>query len=341
MTGGSKARPRGAARSAGGSDVPPAGPAQAEPGGRPRARLGSRLWKLSLALLAAVGTVVLFERVWSRPDPGLVSSDQAGLNKDLADPPIRPITVLLIGTDADRLDASTNGAAPPGPANADTLLLIRADPGGAMRVLNVPTELAVQVPGQQKVQSLGTLYRLGGPALTAGGVGELVGLEPGQPECYVVMPRQVLRSLVDGLGGLELNLDQAIRYHDKAQNYRVDLQGGLQVLKGPQVEQLVRFKGKDDGLSGRRSRQQEVIGGLLEQLGRPGGTAKLAQQVRQLQPLVGTNLTETEMLSLLNVAIQQAHTVRYDKLPLAPTTEPGQTLRQVAPGAEQPLWPAG
>ncbi|WP_255145702.1 LCP family protein [Synechococcus sp. ATX 2A4] len=341
MAGGSKSRRRGAAPAASGAAGPPADPAQAQAGGRPRARWGSRLWKLSLALLAAVGTAVLFERVWSRPDPGLVSSDQAGLNKDLADPPIRPITVLLIGTDADRLDASTNSAAPRGPANADTLLLIRADPDGAMRVLNVPTELAVQVPGQQKLQTLGALYRLGGPALTADGVGELVGLDPGQPERYVVMPRQVLRTLVDGLGGLEVNLDQAIRYQDKTQNYRIELQGGLQVLKGPQVEQLVRFKGSDDGLSGRRSRQQKVIGGLLEQLGRPGGTAKLAQQVRQLQPLVGTNLTETEILSLLNVAIQQAHTVRYDKLPLAPTTEPGQTLRQVAPGAEQPLWPAG
>ena len=57
------------------------------------------------------------------------------------------VTLLLVGVDADALSDSSNGAAPPGAANADAVLLARFQNSGALRVLQIPTELAVQLPG--------------------------------------------------------------------------------------------------------------------------------------------------------------------------------------------------
>jgi hypothetical protein len=68
----------------------------------------------------------------------------------LAEKPQRPITVLVIGIDADRIGDSVNGAAPRGPANSDALLLVRVNPKGPLQVLNLPPELAVNLPYGRK-----------------------------------------------------------------------------------------------------------------------------------------------------------------------------------------------
>ena len=170
--------------------------------------------------------------------------------------------MLLIGSDADRLDAASNGAAPAGTANGDTLLLLRADPAGPLQVLSHAHRTGgAGCPADRRAARSGSLYRQGGPALRAGAVAELVGLDPGQPERYVVLPRSGLRELVDGLGGLEVNLDQAMRYHDRAQTTAIDLQGGLQRAQGrPGGAAGALPRARTRGEAGRR-RQQEVVGG--------------------------------------------------------------------------------
>ena len=70
--------------------------------------------------------------------------------------------VLLVGLDSDAINDPSNRAAPKGPANADSLMLIRVEAGEALQVLQVPTELAVQLPGREEVQPLARAYREGG-----------------------------------------------------------------------------------------------------------------------------------------------------------------------------------
>ncbi len=307
--------------------------------GQKRRRPGRALLGVVAAVLGVVGAVSLVDLFWARPDQSLSSEEQGGGGARLADLPARPITLLFIGSDADRLGGASNGAAPPGPANSDTLLLVRADPAGPLRVLALPTELAVKLPGQKAPRSLGSLYRQGGAALTADTVARLVGLDPGQPERYVVLPRSALRELVDGLGGLELSLDRPMRYRDKAQAYSIDLQGGLQLLKGPQVEQLVRFREKEQGEQGRRDRQQEVVNALVQQLARVDQWPQLPERWQRLSSQLDTNLSEAEALSLLAAAVQQPQKIRYDRLPLLPSVRPDQPLRQIPADIPSPLWP--
>ncbi len=304
-----------------------------------RRRPGRTLLGVIAGILGAVGAIALLDLVWAPADRGLSLAEQNGSGAGLGDPPTRPITVLLIGSDADRINADRNGAAPPGPANGDAVLLLRADPAGTLQVLSLPTELAVRLPGSQAPQALGSLYRQGGPALTATAVAELVGLDPGLPERYLVLPRGALREFIDGLGGVEISLDKAMRYEDRAQNYRIDLQGGLQLLKGAQVEQLVRFREPGQGEEARRQRQQQLVGALVLQLARSDQWPGLPDRLRGLEGRVDTNLSQAEALSLLAAAVKQPQAIRYDKIPLAATAKADQPLRALDPSAQRPLWP--
>ncbi|MFN9694025.1 MAG: hypothetical protein ACK550_09590 [Synechococcaceae cyanobacterium] len=111
--------------------------------------------------LVASGAIValgLLGLVWPEQDPGLEAQSPAS-PASLGDVPRRPVTVLLIGSDSDQLKAKSNGAAPRGPANSDALVLLRVNPKGPIQVLNLPVELAVQLPGQKLPQALGSLYR--------------------------------------------------------------------------------------------------------------------------------------------------------------------------------------
>lgn len=323
-------------------DTPPVQGGQPPQAGRPPQRKPRSPWRRLLQLSAlGAGLVVgtgLLGLVWPQADPAARDPDATVGN--LGPLPNRPITVLVIGSDADRIGDGGNGAAPRGPANSDALLLVRVDPKGPLQVLALPTELAVKLPGQKAPVALGSLYQRGGVALTADVVAELVGLAKGQPDRYAVLPRGALRKLVDASGSLELSPDRTMRYEDKAQKYRIDLQGGLQLLNGAQVEQMVRFQDPAGGPAARRLRQQQVIAGLHQQLRQPGQLSRLPGVVGQVQGAVDTNLTEVEALSLLAATLAQSRPIRFASLPLEPPARPGQGLRQLSREATPPLWPA-
>jgi LCP family protein required for cell wall assembly len=290
---------------------------------------------------AAVGVAIGFgglALLWPKPDRSL-DTRQLLTPADLAKPPSRPVTLLVIGIDGERLGDPMNGAAPRGPANADALLVVRVNPDAPTQVLTLPPELAVKLPGQSKPQALGSLYRLGGAALVGDAVRELVGLDSAQPDRYLVLSRSALRALVDGLGGIEANPSQAMRYRDKAQNFSIDLQAGLQRLDGKQVEQLVRFRDPLRPLQSRGEDQQETVRGLLRAMALPAQLPNLPGLVGSLKGEVTTNLSETETLSLLASALGKAEAVQFSTVPLSPPKASQAPLRQLSPTAALPLWP--
>lgn len=319
--------------------------------------------RLGAAGLGLVGGLALLSQIWPEADRSQ-EAPKTLTAADLAKAPTRSITVLVIGVDSDRLRDPLNGAAPLGPANNDALLLLRINPSGPLQALTVPTSLAVQLPGQRALQPLGRLYRLGGPALTADAVRELVGLPSEQPERYVVISRAGLRELVDGLGGVNANPAMEMRYRDKRQNLAIKLDGGLQKLQGRQIEQLARFRDPLHPDDSRQDNQQEVARSLLRELAIPEQLGRVPGLVRNLQGQVTTNLSEAEILSLLAAGLAQPDSVQFSSIPLAPLTSPplnssadqnpplnntkqrpgglatkGTPLRHIASDAPSPLWP--
>jgi LCP family protein required for cell wall assembly len=294
-----------------------------------------------MAGLALLGTVLgtsLLALIWPRPDPSSSLREEITV-ATLAPKPRDSVTVLVIGSDADTLGAATNQAAPAGPANSDTVLLVRVNRRGPLQVLQVPSELALSLPGRSSPVAMGALYREGGVTLTREAVRELLDLKDGAPERFIVVPRQALRTLVDDLGGLEVSPPRRLKYRDQSQKLTIDLQSGLQRLSGAKVEQLARFRDKWLGEAGRRTNQQVVLGGLRDQLAQPSLVARLPAIVNTWSKEVETDLNPREMLSLLAAALDKPQPMRIDTLPLRPATKEYADLRQLDPAASRPLWP--
>lgn len=286
----------------------------------PRVRLPRfsrrQLLTAALAGVSALGTASLIDRIWPL-DSSRPLGEESTLNA-VAKPANRPVTVLVIGLDSDRLSDASNNAAPAGAANADALMLLRINPGGPVQALQLPASLAVQMPGESKPRSLGSLYRSGGPALTADAVRELAGLPSGQPDRYLVISRNGLRLLASGLGGVEANPSRTMRHSDKSQALTIDLQSGLQRLNPVQFEHLARWRDPKQPLESRLSNLQEVAGSLHRELALRQNQLSLPDLASELQSQVQTNLSRTEVLSLLVTALQPDTSVVFTALPLAP-----------------------
>jgi LCP family protein required for cell wall assembly len=295
--------------------------------------------RVGSAVLGIGVTGWLLATLWPEPDRvaagAPLSADQP---ETLAPFPEVPVTVLVIGVDADRLGAASNQAAPKGPANADALLLLRIAAQEPLQVLQIPTELGVQLPDEKDPGSLAQLWRRGGVGLLSDVIRDIVGLQEGDPKRYVLMPRAALRRLVDGLGEVEVVLSDSYKRQDKTQGYTVLLQAGRQRLNGAQAEQLVRHLPDPKAVSQRRQRQDILVEGLIEQVKDPSGIAVIPVLVNQLNTEVETNLSRSEQLSLAAAIIASPEPARISRLPLADRAGE-QTLRQIKAGARRPLWP--
>ncbi|MEB3244325.1 MAG: LCP family protein [Cyanobacteriota bacterium] len=313
-----------------------------DPAAAPRRLPWSRwTWPgIGMGLLALTGAAVgatLLGTIWPKPDRSAHLREEVTA-ATLAPKPRDTITVLVIGSDAESLRADTNRAAPRGPANSDAMLLVRVNRKGPVQVLQLPSELALALPGRDKPVALRELYREGGVALASEAVRDLLRLKDGAPQRYIVVPRQALRELVDAAGGVEVSPPRRMKYRDQTLKYTIDLQSGLQRLSGDKVEQMLRFRDKWLGEQGRRTNQQLVLNGLRQQLSQPGQLAQLPSLIPAWAGQVETNLTPQEMLSLLAAGLDNPAPLQFQTLPLLPATKAFGELRQLDPAATSPLW---
>ena len=189
-------------------------------------RPGRSILRISAALLGIALAGTALATIWPKPDPDGADVQSSEGPLALAPLPEQAVMVLVVGLDADTLNAPSNNAAPQGPANADSLMLVNISTKQPVQILQLPTELAVQLPGIEEMQALSKTWQHGGIALTSDVVGELIDLPTNKPDRYLVLSRQGLRRFVEGLGDVEVTLNQTYKYEDKSQGYSVNLQAG-------------------------------------------------------------------------------------------------------------------
>ena len=295
--------------------------------------------RLGAIALGVGATGWLLSVLWPEPD----RAAKEALNKsdaitNLAPFPSAPVMVLVVGIDANQLGESSNQAAPLGRANADALLLLRVSAEEPLQVLQLPSEIAVQLPGSDSPTSLSSLWQSGGVALLNDAIQDILGSTQQVPQRYVVMPRTALRTLVDGLGDVDLVLDQTYQHNDQSQGYSINLQAGRQRLNGEKAEQFARYRPTPLDNANRRNRQQDLILALVDQVKDSSVISTLPLLVSRLDDELDTNLSRLEQLSLAAALIASPLPVRITQVPLAKRVD-NQILRQVKPDQTLPLWP--
>ena len=156
-------------------------------------RPGRSILRISAALLGIALAGTALATIWPKPDPDGADVQSSEGPLALAPLPEQAVMVLVVGLDADTLNAPSNNAAPQGPANADSLMLVNISTKQPVQILQLPTELAVQLPGIEEMQALSKTWQHGGIALTSDVVGELIDLPTNKPDRYLVLSRQSLR----------------------------------------------------------------------------------------------------------------------------------------------------
>ena len=304
---------------------------------------GRRPWRTVLRLssiaLGVGATGWMLSVLWPEPDRAAKeASTMSDALTSLAPFPSSPVTVLVVGIDANQLGEPLNQAAPSGRANADALLLLRISADEPLQVLQIPSEIAVQLPGNDQPISLASLWQRGGVALLNDAIQEILGQMQQAPQRYVVMPRTALRTVVDALGDVDLVLNETYQHNDKSQGYNIKLQAGRQRLNGERAEQFVRYRETPLDNANRRTRQQDLIVALVDQLKDSTVISTLPLLVGQLDSELDTNLSRREQLSLAAALIASPPPVRITQVPLARRVD-NQILRQVKSDLIRPLWP--
>lgn len=206
----------------------------------------------------------------------------------------RPVNILIMGLDEAR---DVSGAKPTDlVGRTDTMLLVRVNPEEkSVNIMSIPRDTRVEIPGHG-MDKINQANFDGGAELAAQTV--MQNFDNVKIDRYVRVSTVAFKEIVDLVGGVEVMVPNPMKYEDKTQGLKIDLEPGLQTLNGDQSEQFARFRQDEYGDIGRVQRQQTLLKALRQRMTNPTVITKLPQIVRVLQTYVDTNLTTEEMLAL-------------------------------------------
>lgn len=175
------------------------------------------------------------------------------------------ITLLLLGVD-DRAWEDNQG-----PPRTDTIILVTVDPDmQSAKMLSIPRDLWVEIPGfgEHKINQaypLGESQGLtsGGPGLTMATVEQFLDIEI---PFYVQINFEAFVDIIDEIGGVKINVPEALVVDPLQGQYNKTLQPGVQTLSGDLALAYARARNTIGSDFDRAQRQQQVIYAILQRL---------------------------------------------------------------------------
>ena len=121
---------------------------------------------------------------------------------------------------------------------------------------------------------------------------------------YIIISPDALVGVVDALGGVEIYLDEPMRYRDPTQNLYISLDAGRQTLDGKRAEQFIRYRsGYADGDLGRLDAQKKFLCGLLCSVRKNTDPLTVARVTSALLGKTDTNITPADGICLTEVML--------------------------------------
>lgn len=196
--------------------------------------------------------------------------------------------ILILGVDSngDKADKFKG-------TRSDTILLLNIDPHShSVNAISIPRDSKVYLPGEHGVQKINAAHALGGVNMTKRTIEDTLGIKVNK---YVVVNNDGVKKLVDALGGVPVYIEKNMYYNDNSGGLHINLQKGLMVLNGEQVEGYLRYRKDGLGDIGRTSRQQWFLKALLEKLQSPAVISKIPEVLNLASTYVKTDMSLYEM----------------------------------------------
>lgn len=189
--------------------------------------------------------------------------------------------ILLLGTD------ESGGL-------TDVIASLRVD-GGTTKVIQIPRDTYIEPEGYGP-QKVNALFPIGGTELAKRELSRRLG----RPITHhVIVNLSAIRRMADALGGIEVDVPKRMVYTDNSQGLQIDLQPGVQTLKGRDLEGFLRFRHDEEGDLGRIGRQQLALHALFRKLTRPEHLVRLPVLLAAAGGDIDTDLGPMELGGLI------------------------------------------
>jgi len=197
----------------------------------------------------------------------------------------------------------------------DSMMVIHYDPiKPAVSMLSIPRDTAVSIDGStHKINSVYSREdtELAGGKLACKYVSDLTGVKVNK---FIVADLDIVRDVVDSLGGVEYRVPIRMKYRDKSQGLVINLKRGKQHLNGDQVEQLLRYRHPNanakkpknyekyyDGSDLKRTNvQMKFIKTFVQQKASVLSLGKVTQVLDSIYKNVITNFSRDEILKTMS-----------------------------------------
>ena len=213
------------------------------------------------------------------------------------------ISIALLGTDFSKNEKYGNLYG----ASDSTMILGIDTKNNKLKLLSLMRDLYLDLPdGTGNKQNLNYTMAYGGPELILKTINYNFNLTVDK---FINVSLNTLPTIIDKLDGIELNIkSNELNYI----NYYIDnidkengtstkkvTTAGLQTLNGTQATAYCRVRYTEGGDFKRTERQREVLTTLFEKF-KTASITDLATMMNDILPLVSTNLTNTEITSIIS-----------------------------------------
>lgn len=230
------------------------------------------------------------------------------------------ISIALFGTDFSKNEKYGNLYG----ASDSTMVLGIDTKNNKLKLLSLMRDLYLDLPdGTGNKQNLNYTMAYGGPELILKTINYNFNLTVDK---FINVSLNTLPTIIDKLDGIELNIkSNELNYI----NYYIDnidkengtstkkvTTAGLQTLNGTQATAYCRVRYTEGGDFKRTERQREVLTTLFEKF-KTASITDLATMMNDILPLVSTNLTNTEITSIISKVLSMgAPTIEQSRFPL-------------------------
>ena len=223
----------------------------------------------------------------------------------------RKLTILVVGADENR---DNRKRVVDSMARTDTILVAQVDfVNQRIHALSIPRDTLVRIPrhGWGKINSA---HALGGPRLLVETVSNLLGNL--QIDHVVIVSYKAFEEAIDALGGVTIEVEKRMVYHDNWGDLHVDLHPGVQRLNGKQALGYVRYRHSDSDFH-RIERQQKFMRAVKEQLKDPSVWMRAPQVLAAGLRHTRTTMEFEQLLALALFARQLSdEQIRTETLPV-------------------------
>ncbi|MEK0396358.1 LCP family protein [Lactobacillus delbrueckii] len=201
----------------------------------------------------------------------------------------KPISILVLGVDQGLEGRNDNG-------NSDTIILVTVNPTTKKATMtSIPRDTLTEILGETSNTSyymfkVNSAYQFGG---SSGSVKTVSAMLNVPINYYVEVNMKALESLVNALGGVDVNVPFSFSYD------WCDFKKGKQHLDGRHAIAYARMRYDDPrGDYGRQLRQRQIIQAVVKKGLSVNGLANYQKLLKVFAKYVKTNLTFGDMTSL-------------------------------------------